>query len=321
MTPQSRKTILLFSKGLAMGAADSVPGVSGGTIAVIAGIYDELIYSLRSFNLQALRLLVSGDLRGAWTHINGTFLLVLGAGILLSLRLSAGLVLYLLDVHFAPLMGFFVGLVLASTVYLRARFGAMGGSHWVALVLGMALTLAVGSLTPQAPLNFGLAYVFFSGMVAICAMILPGISGAFVLLLLGVYDYVLAALTQWAWDVIVVFAAGCAIGLLSFSRVLGWALSHYRDVCYAFLTGMLLASVYVLWPWQTVQSFFEDAEGVVHPLGTVKLSPFAYEAATGLDPRWLSVSLALIAGAGIIVAFEKLFGRRAEQTVTHVDPV
>ena len=316
---QTRKNIKLFCKGLAMGAADSVPGVSGGTIAVISGIYDELIYSLRSFNLRALQLLFGQGIPAAWTHVNGTFLFILLCGILISLRLSAGTVLFLLDNYFEPLMAFFIGLVLASSWYLRARFGVMRGLHWLALLMGMGVTVLVGSITPQAPLDVSLGYLFICGMVAICAMVLPGISGAFILLLLGVYDYLLMALLDLVWSVVVVFICGCVVGLLSFSRVLGWALARHRDTSYAFLTGMLVASIYVLWPWQTVQSFYTDLEGVVHPLKSLKLSPFEYQAVTGQDPLWLYASLALVAGAGLIVAFEKFFSRSVDVQLKGTD--
>ncbi|MFM1895568.1 MAG: hypothetical protein RLZZ385_642 [Pseudomonadota bacterium] len=314
-----RKAIKLFSKGLAMGAADSVPGVSGGTIAVISGIYDELILSLRAFDLQAVRLLLGGQFARAWSHVNGSFLLILLSGIVISLRLSAGVVLFLLDNHFETLMAFFIGLVLASSWYLRAKFGVMRGLHWLALLVGMGVTLAVGSITPQAPLDVSLGYLFLCGMVAICAMILPGISGAFILLMLGVYDYLLTALLELVWEVVLVFIGGCALGLLSFSHLLGWALARHRDTSYAFLTGMLIGSVYVLWPWQTVQSFYTDSYGGIHPLQSLKLWPTDYLAVTGQDPLWMPVLAALVAGAGLIIAFEYYFSRTVDVSLKGTD--
>lgn len=304
--------LILFLKGMAMGAADSVPGVSGGTIAVIARIFDELVYSIRAVDLAALQLLLRGRIREAWFHINGTFLLVLLCGIVLSLRLAAGVVLYLMEAQFEPLMAFFVGLVLASTWTLKDRFVATGAAVFIALVSGFLLTWLVSNITPRAIGEVPLPYLFFCGMVGICAMILPGISGAFLLLVLGVYEYLLAALLDWNWPVIVVFVTGAALGLMSFSRFLAWALRHYHNLSYAFLTGMLLASVLVLWPWQEVTSFSVDPAGGLHPLQHIAVMPWNYEAATGQPARWPAVIVALVAGLALIIGFEKLFRQSAD---------
>lgn len=302
---ENRKYLWLFLKGMAMGAADSVPGVSGGTIAVISRIYDELIYSIRSIDAQAFRLLLSEGPGRAWHYINGTFLLVLACGILLSLRLSAGIVLVLMERHFEALMAFFIGLVLASSWSLRLEFGGLRWRGAALLLAGMVVTLLVSTLSPvRAEISNG--YLFVCGVLAICAMILPGLSGAFLLLLLGVYDHVLAALVELDVVTILVFGGGCGFGLLAFSRLLSWTLANYRDLSYAFLTGMLLASVYVLWPWQQVARFYQDPEGEIHVLQTVKVLPGGYQAATGEDPEYLVVLLCLILGITIIAGFDKL---------------
>ena len=296
-----------------MGAADSVPGVSGGTIAVISRIYDELIYSLRAIDSQALRLLFKGEVKNAWRHINGSFLLTLLLGIALSLRLSAGTVLLLLENYFAPLMAFFIGLVLASSWYLKGRFVAAGAGVWFALCAGVLLTLAVSALSPQSAVQISLPYLFFCGLLAICAMILPGLSGAFLLLVLGVYEYLLEAVVVWDFAVILVFVSGCVLGLLGFSRLLAWALRHYHNLSYAFLTGMLLASLWVLWPWQEARSFSVDSEGQLHVLEKANIWPQDYLAATGDEPQLLTVVIALIAGFLLIVGFEKLFNVSADK--------
>lgn len=308
----AQRYLILFSKGLAMGAADSVPGVSGGTIAVITRIYDELIYSLRSIDVVALRLLLQGQPRAAWAYINGSFLLVLLCGIVLSLRLSAGTVLWLMDNYYEPLMAFFIGLVLASSWYLKQRFVATSSATGVALVLGALLTIGVSAISPRASTEVGPVYLFFCGMLGICAMILPGLSGAFLLLLLGVYEYLLAALIAWHWSVILIFLSGCVLGLLGFSRLLSWTLRHYHDLSYAFLTGMLVASMWVLWPWQEALSFSIDSHGQLHALEKANLLPQNYLLATGQDPRWLAVLLALGAGLLLIIGFEKLFSKSVD---------
>jgi putative membrane protein len=311
MSPTSRasgikKYLALFLKGMAMGAADSVPGVSGGTIAVITRIYDELIYSIRSVDIRAFRLLLTEGVGRAWTYINGTFLLVLGCGILLSLRLSAGVVLSLLENNFEALMAFFIGLVIASSWSLKSECGAWGLPTLGLLFAGMGLTLLVSGLSPYST-EIGYGYLFLCGVVAICAMILPGLSGAFLLLVLGVYDFVLAALVNFELVTIVVFALGCVTGLLAFSRLLSWTLSRYREYSYAFLTGMLVASVSVLWPWQQVDRYRVGSDGESRVLQAHNVWPTDYQLLTGQDPQLLPVIVSFLIGATIITVADKLF--------------
>jgi putative membrane protein len=244
-----RERVLLFLKGMAMGVADSVPGVSGGTIAVISGIYEALINALKQCHPLALKTLWQQGPRAFWQQIHGSFLLTLLSGILLSLVLMANTVLYLLDQHFVLVMAFFMGLVLASCWLLRAEAGRWSVFKVLLFAIGFVLTALTAVLNPMAG-STALPYIFISGMIAICAMILPGISGAFLLLLLGVYEYVLGALRNAEVDVILVFGLGCAIGLLSFAHLLSWTFRHYREQSYAFIIGMLAASLIVLWPWR-----------------------------------------------------------------------
>lgn len=244
-----RARLVLFLKGMAMGVADSVPGVSGGTIAVISGIYEALINALKQCHPLALKVLWQQGPRAFWQQIHGPFLLTLGAGILLSLILMANTVLYLLETWFELVMAFFMGLVLASCWLLRAEAGRWSLFKALLFITGFTLTALTAILNPMAG-STALPYVFFSGMIAICAMILPGISGAFILLLLGVYEYVLGALRDFHVSVILVFGLGCVIGLLSFAHLLSWTFRYYREQSYAFLIGMLAASLIVLWPWR-----------------------------------------------------------------------
>lgn len=301
MEVSSAKTLkgrlLVLLKGMAMGVADSVPGVSGGTIAVMAGIYEELIHSLKNLNPVALWAYRNRGLAGFWESINGSFLLALLLGIVTALFLSANTVLYLLESHYPQLMAFFCGLVLASTFFLRRQVKQWGRVEVSFLLLGVALTLLIAFINPLAG-QTGYVYLFLCGAIAISAMILPGISGAFILLLLGVYDYVLAALRALDIGVIVVFAAGCATGLLSFSHLLSWTFRHYRKQTYSFLTGMLLASIVVLWPWKV-----QPEHGAV---GASYLSPSGYATLTGHPESILSALVLFMLGFALVTIFERI---------------
>ena len=295
-----RDRIVLFLKGAAIGIADSVPGVSGGTIAVISGIYEQLLRALKSCNPMALPTLWREGPRSFWRRIHGEFLLTLGLGILGSLVMMANTVLYLLDNHFMLVMAFFLGLVMASCRALYPEAGKPTLVQAALFVAGFLITTATALLNPAAG-STALPYLFVCGAIAICAMILPGISGAFMLILLGVYEYVLDALRSFQWDVIFVFAAGCAIGLLSFAHVLSMMFHYHRENTFAFLVGMLAASLIVLWPWRL------SAE----PGGGLGLMPWRYSEITGEPSQWLAVLLCAVAGFAIIIGFEAMVRRRS----------
>lgn len=299
---------VIYAKGIAMGMGDSVPGISGGTIAVITHIYDKLIFSIRAVDLHAVRLLVSGQPGQAWKYINGNFLLALALGILSGLVLSANTVLYLLDNSFEALMAFFIGLVLASCWLLRHECDLHAWPNLVALGIGAIFTIAIG-LLPAVTGNFSLPAIFFSGAIAICAMILPGLSGAFVLLLLGVYEYVLTALIEINLPVILVFMLGCIVGLLAFSRVLAWVLSKYHELSYGFIIGMLLGSLSVLWPWQYTQSAFNASTGEPHTLRTLNVWPAQYTELTGQAPEIGLVVAGLLVGGMLVLGLHRLFAQ------------
>lgn len=297
---------VIYAKGVAMGMGDAVPGISGGTIAVITHIYDKLIFSIRSVDMQAVRLLAAGKFAAVWQHFNGTFLLVLALGILSGLLISANTVLYLLDNSFEALMAFFIGLVLASSWLLKTECNLGTWPNLVALGLGALFTIAIGFL-PHANGNFSLLAMFFSGVIAICAMILPGLSGAFILLLLGVYEYILTALIEFNLPVILVFMLGCVVGLLAFSRVLAWLLKNFHELSYGFIIGMLLGSLSILWPWQHAQSYFTDSSGELHILRALNVWPTQYAELTGQAPQVVLVFICLLAGGVLVLALERVF--------------
>lgn len=286
--------MVLYCKGVAMGLGDSVPGISGGTIAVITQIYDELIYSIRSLDMQALHLVTGGRFAACWRHINGTFLLLVGLGILSGLLLSANTVLYLLESHREALMAFFIGLVLASVALLGKQYTLRSTTGVLVLMLGVLVTAGVG-LIEGLQVTISLPYLFVCGAVAICAMILPGLSGAFILILLGAYQFMLEALLAFELPSIVVFIAGCLFGLLAFSRVIALVLRRFHELAYAFISGMLSGSLLILWPWQETVSSYLDADGETHVLRTLPVWPLNYAEVSGQEPGiLLAVSMAVL---------------------------
>lgn len=239
----------IYMSGLLMGAADIVPGVSGGTIAFILGIYDRLIQALSEVNKDSIELLLKGDVKTLWHHFDGAFLLVLGSGILTSIFLFAGVLSHLLVVYPSYLWSFFLGFILAAAYFLINQIVDFGLRHFYLLVAGAAVGASLSLLVPTQ-LNTSLVMVFFSGMIAICAMILPGLSGSFLLLMMGMYGFILSAIKSLDIVVIIVFASGALIGLLSFSKVLHYLLSHARSMTLSALTGVMLGALVKVWPWK-----------------------------------------------------------------------
>jgi len=245
----------VFLRGMLMGAADIVPGVSGGTVAFITGIYDTLLGSIRAVDLEFLGKLFKLDIRGAWEHINGGFLLALLLGIATSIFSLARLISWVLHNHPVPLWAFFFGLILASALVLLRQVQQWNPGRVLSLLVGTSLALFI-ALSPVVSMEVGLAGIFLSGFLAICAMILPGISGAFILLILGKYEFITATLKNPFLPqnlmIIIVFCLGCLIGLLSFSRLLNFLLTNFRQLTMAFLTGLMVGSMPKIWPWKEI---------------------------------------------------------------------
>lgn len=282
-----------------MGAADIVPGVSGGTIAFITGIYDTLLGSIRSFDLQFLKLLIRADIKRAWLHVNGGFLLALLLGIATSILTLARVVSGLLESHPVPLWAFFFGLVLASALVLVRHIEGWTPTRFFCLVAGCGFALWI-ALSPAISLDLGLLGVFLSGFIAICAMILPGISGSFLLILLGMYGAVLSALKSFDVVFILVFAMGAAAGLLCFSRFLHWLLHRAHSATMATLTGFLFGSLAVVWPWKKVLSWVPDSHGEPKAVQQMPVLPSQYMELYGQDPTViLCVVLMLVGFLGV----------------------
>lgn len=242
-----------------MGAADVIPGVSGGTIAFIMGIYDEFVGSIASINAESIKLLFSGRLREFWKHINGNFLLALVLGILASVVCLAGLMQYLLSSHPIQTWAFFFGLIVASSIFILRGISGWKLRDGLFLIFGIILGVVVCTLSPtQTP--EGLWFIFLSGAIAICAMILPGISGSFILLILGKYQYIMGAISGLVSGedfgrnlaVLCVFAVGAAVGIIGFSKFLHWLLARYNKETLIVLAGFIIGSLVKVWPWSNI---------------------------------------------------------------------
>jgi putative membrane protein len=297
----------IFLRGLLMGAADIVPGVSGGTIAFITGIYDTLLDAIRAFDLEFVARLLRRDFTAAWQHINGRFLLVLLLGIATSIFSLAQLVSWLLEHHPVPLWALFFGLILASALVLLRQV-----EHWTSAVVlcllagaGMALIIA---LSPVVHLDIGLAGVFLAGFVAICAMILPGISGSFILVLLGMYSTVLVAIRSFDLVFILVFVVGAGSGLLCFSRLLHWLLHRFHQATMALLTGFLFGSLAVVWPWKRVVEWAQGSHGELKPAQQFPVFPADFQAYTGQEPQLFFCIALMILGFALVWLIHSRWG-------------
>lgn len=264
MNKSLSRYFLVALKGIGMGAADVIPGVSGGTIAFMTGIYEELVGSINSINGQAVRLLFGGKFRDFWKHINGNFLVAVFAGILISVMSLAKLMTYLLAYLPVPTWAFFFGLIVASSVFILRELKDWKPKDGVMLVLGIILGVVVCTLSPTETPD-ALWFIFLSGAIAICAMILPGISGSFILLILGKYEFMLSTLTRIMsgdgvaldYMVLVVFVLGAVVGILAFSKFLHWLLARYHRSTLLVLAGFIIGSLVKVWPWSDMVTVTE----------------------------------------------------------------
>lgn len=301
-----------------MGAADSVPGVSGGTVAFISGIYQELVDSLRSINHKAFQTFCSQGVVPAWRQINGTFLLAVFGGALLSLFSLAGIIVHAMERWPEIIWAFFFGLVCASAIYVARQLDRWRLAQILSLAAGLGLALALNFANPaQLPDTWWM--LSLAGALAICAMILPGMSGTYVLLLLGLYPTFLRAITEFQILVLASFGVGCVVGLLSFSHVLSWLLrSHYNNTM-AVLTGFLLGSLQMIWPWRHTVSFYENRHGEMEPLVQELVLPSTYAELAGKDPMLGGVILAALGGMLLVASLEFWASRRPRPEAVPID--
>lgn len=305
---RNHNLVSVFFRGMAMGAADIVPGVSGGTIAFITGIYFRLLEAISGLPEAALNHLFKGRFRAFWQACDGSFLLVLLAGILASIATLASAITYALDEHPIPIWSFFFGLIVASVWHVSRQVrspkailllpfaGGVVFAWWVTTLAGM----------PQQP---SLLLFFGAGALAICAMILPGISGSFILVILGMYAPVLGAIRAPDLAILGMFAVGCLIGLLSVARLITWAFSRFHDLVLAVLIGFMVGALNKVWPWKETLSWRTNSSGEQVPLNEASVSPFGYADLVGQDPKLLLACLFMAAGLALVLAVEWV-GRR-----------
>lgn len=295
-------------KGLAMGAADVVPGVSGGTIAFISGIYAELLNSIKSIDHHAFRILFTDGISAFWKKINGWFLLFLIIGIGISIISLSKIILHLLQNYPTLIWSFFFGLVVASALYVATTIKKWTAGILVAILVGTAIAFYTTIASPaQGPTE--LWFVFITGVIAICAMILPGISGSFIMLLMGMYEFILDSLTSLKISVILTFIAGAATGIISFSHILSWMLKKYHDLTVALLTGFMIGSLNKVWPWKKVLES-KIVHGEEKILRETNVLPFVYTEVTGLPNYLVHCIILMLIGFIVIYFIERMAGKK-----------
>ena len=297
--------LVIFFKGIAMGAADVVPGVSGGTIAFISGIYEELLSSISAINIANLKLLKNEGIKAAWKAVNGNFMLALLSGIFISIISLAKLITWLLENKPILVWSFFFGLVLASILFVSKQITKWNAPAIILFIIGAVAAYYITILHPAISESSSLLFYFFAGALAICAMILPGISGSFILVLLGAYKPILKALDALQYKdikLLAVVAIGAVVGILSFSKLLNWLFDHHKNNTLAILTGFILGSLNKIWPWKETLTWRMDSHGMKIPFNEQSVSPFSYQG----DPQLTMAIILLIGGFLLIILLEKL---------------
>ncbi len=299
--------VVIALKGMAMGAADVVPGVSGGTIAFISGIYEELLSSISNINLAVVKTLKEQGVKAAWTQLNGNFLLSLFVGIVISVVSLAKGISYLLATKPILVWSFFFGLVLASIWYVGKQITKWRLQEIIALVIACAVAYYITIAKPMVSDEASPIFLFLSGALAICAMILPGISGAFILVLLGAYETILNAVHARDIKTVLIVGAGVIVGLLTFSRVLKWLFSNYKNTTLAGLTGFIIGSLNKIWPWKETLTTRINSKGVTVPVLQDSILPSQYN-----GDAQLTIALVLaVVGFALILGLEKIASHKS----------
>ena len=257
-------------KGMAMGTAEVIPGVSGGTIAFITGIYEKLLNTIKAFGPGLIPVFKKEGFKGVWSAVNGSFLIRLLGGMVFGIVFGVFAISYLLENYPPAVWAFFFGLIIASAIYIGRQITRWGPGEIVLMLLGAIIAYGITTIVP-AEGSESLIFVFFSGAIAISALILPGISGSFILLIMGMYSFIITetlkpALKTLALDkilIMVVFALGCLTGLMTISRLLSWTFKHFRNLTLATLTGFMLGSLNKIWPWRNATDWLRDKSGAI----------------------------------------------------------
>ena len=304
--------ILTILKGVAMGAADAVPGVSGGTIALVLGVYERLIKALSAFNMDVVKQLLRGDIAGVWKAMDGSFLLQLFSGLAISLVSLLQAVRWCMVNQPILLWAFFLGLVVTSVWYLARQF-KWTPQAFLVFPIGLVATAALAFVAPTN-IELTLLSALIGGAIAICAMILPGISGSFMLILMGLYMPISEALHDREIVIILTFIAGCVLGLLSFSKVLRWLLAQYHTVTMSLMTGIVAGATIKLWPWQNWQELQAASDSKTFA-ENLWLLPSQYTEVSGEPNQFGAAVLVFLLGAGLILVLD-ILGRKKADTNT-----
>ncbi|MGB0896706.1 MAG: DUF368 domain-containing protein [Flavobacteriaceae bacterium] len=297
--------LIITFKGMAMGAADAVPGVSGGTIAFISGIYEELISSINQINISLFKTLRSRGIKAAWQQANGNFLSALIIGILISFVSFMRLAKYLLEHHPILIWAFFFGLVLASIIYVAKQIKQWNFTAIITLSITTAIAYFITTLPSLANSDNSL-FLFISAAIAICAMILPGISGAFILVLLGAYKTLSTAFHDFNIKHILIFIIGALVGLLSFSKLLKWLFTNYKNTTLAALTGFIIGSLNKIWPWKETITTRLNSKGEEIPVIQHSISPQQFTEIYHQDSQVLLAISIMVIGFISIIILEKI---------------
>ncbi|SHK56006.1 putative membrane protein [Maribacter aquivivus] len=285
-------------KGMAMGIAELVPGVSGGTIAFVTGIYEEFITSINNVNLTTLKVLKEEGFKKFWEKLNGNFLLALAIGMMISILTLSKAIAWLLEEHTIVTWAFFFGLVLASVIFVAKSIKRWNVLAIVLFIIGTVSAFYITTLPPSTS-SGSLPYIFLSGAVAICAMVMPGISGAFILVLMGSFKTVLGALNEKDFGILITFIFGIVFGILSFARVLKWMFTNYKDATLAVLTGFILGSLNKIWPWKYIIEVIKIGKKEI--VVDENISPFAFQG----DNQLTFAIVAAVIGFSLIFILEK----------------
>jgi len=309
--PSNNESLLAYAvlaaKGFCMGASDVIPGVSGGTMAFILGIYEDLINAIKSFDLKSLHLLMAFELRRLLDRVSWKFLLALGICILTAIFSLAQILSWLLQNKPILIWSFFLGLILASVVSVSCRVEQWRVSTWICLLGGVIVTYILVGLVPVSTPNAPW-FLFLSGAIAICAMILPGISGAFILVLLGKYLYVLEAVNQRDFLTLSLVAAGACVGIAAFSRFLGWLFEKHHDLVVAVLTGLMLGSLRKVWPWKKTLETMVDRHGEIVPVVQTNILPAQW------NTEVLAALALMAAGLLAVLILDRMGERKSKES-------
>jgi len=304
MSRSTKENILLALKGVAMGAVELVPGVSAGTIALLTGIYVEFIDALKSFST-VFPVIKKDGIKGAWKHISGNFLVVLCSGMAVGIAALLKLIKYLLEFQSIPIWSFFFGLIIVSSIFVGKTVKKWNLPKFIALLIGAVLVYWITVSAPNEASN-SLLFVFVTGMLAICAMILPGISGSFILVLLGMYTFIIDSLSEFNITVIAIFGLGCISGLVSFTHLLSYLLKKHHDITLALLTGFMIGSLNKIWPWKRTLSTMTDRHGDIVPKLQENILPQSVE----VDSQLTVAVICAISGFFLIFLIEKIAAKQ-----------